>query len=301
MLKISFLNGPSSTAKSRTCYEKIPHKMPQIQSLRESPQNFKIDERRIKKIILTKMFTPMVSEISPVLSQLSHEFPPKVVASNNSRVSISIASNSAPNSWVAFDNHHSHGDIVDELDDAVAVTSSSFPAGRGNLIEISDENSPLGSSFVLNANANAHVHHCQTDMKESHTRNTTTCNGAATEACFTVQHKYAPIAPIFDRLHDCYKEKYLEGKKRRGEMSRRQRLHDLHRSGAMRKQVKKISAERGSEMYYRGMMHLLKKERRMAAQHAKVAGKEEPFETKLNLNQMYDYYIILKNLPAAEE
>ena len=69
----------------------------------------------------------------------------------------------------------------------------------------------------------------------------------------------------------------------------------------MHKQVKKISAERGLEVYYRGMMHLLKKERMLAAQHAKVARKDEPFETKLNLNQMYDYYIILKNLPAAEE
>ncbi len=49
---------------------------------------------------------------------------------------------------------------------------------------------------------------------------------------------------IFDRLHDCSREKHLEGKKRWEEMSRKQRLHDLYRSGAM----KKASAERGLEV-----------------------------------------------------
>ena len=109
------------------------------------------------------------------------------------------------------------------------------------------------------------------------------------------------IAPKYGKtINVVSKKKYLEGKKRREEIIRKQRLNALNRSGAMRKQVKKVSAERGSEVYYRGMMHLLKKERMLAAQHAKVAGKDEPFETKLNVRQMYDYYLILKNSPAEE-
>ena len=89
---------------------------------------------------------------------------------------------------------------------------------------------------------------------------------------------------VFERLYDQSKSKHAEGKKRRDEMTRRQHLNDLYRSGAMCKKVKKVSVERGSELYYRGMVHLLQKERLMASHHQ---GKE-PFKTKLNLHQIYD-------------
>ncbi len=89
---------------------------------------------------------------------------------------------------------------------------------------------------------------------------------------------------VFERLYDQSKSKHAEGKKRRDEMTRRQHLNDLYRSGAMCKKVKKVSVERGSELYYRGMVHLLQKERLMASLHQ---GKE-PFKTKLNLHQIYD-------------
>ena len=105
------------------------------------------------------------------------------------------------------------------------------------------------------------------------------------------------VPSVFDRLHNsASREKELEGKKRREELARRQHVNKLYRSGAMCKKVKKIPIERGSDMYYRGMIHLLKKERLMAAQHEG----EQPFQTKLNLQQIHDYCVILKNSPEDD-
>ena len=78
-----------------------------------------------------------------------------------------------------------------------------------------------------------YVRCCQPHMQESNTKNRITCKGTEKKS-----------TSIFDRLHDCSREKHLEGKKRWEEMSRKQRLHDLYRSGAM----KKASAERGLEV-----------------------------------------------------
>lgn len=110
-----------------------------------------------------------------------------------------------------------------------------------------------------------------------------------------VLKKPSATSSTFDRLYGSSKDKQADGRSRREEIRKKHELNELYRSGAMCKKVKKVSPERGSEVYYRGMMHLLKKER-MAAQSAFL---EEPYETRLNLPQVYRYYLSLKQLPSA--
>ena len=296
-------------------------------------------------MILTKAVTPVAPTTEAETSLLSRGLPRKVVASNDSGVSIirclqdklelldldmsrTLETSEDSGSFSRCSEQstlhdHDHFECTKEL---FAAEKTYFASRRESVEKPSrvlttqnkpfcdlvntldyvgllfhencgrDERKPSCSAVsLLNATTKrdrrpyAHVRHCQPNTKESNTKNRITCKGTEKKA-----------TSIFDRLHDCSREKHLEGKKRREEIIRKQRLNALNRSGAMRKQVKKVSAERGSEVYYRGMMHLLKKERMLAAQHAKVAGKDEPFETKLNVRQMYDYYLILKNSPAEE-
>jgi hypothetical protein len=299
----------------------------------------------MKTMILTKAVTPVAPTTEAETSLLSRGLPRKVVASNDSGVSIirclqdklelldldmsrTLETSEDSGSFSRCSEQstlhdHDHFECTKEL---FAAEKTYFASRRESVEKPSrvlttqnkpfcdlvntldyvgllfhencgrDERKPSCSAVsLLNATTKrdrrpyAHVRHCQPNTKESNTKNRITCKGTEKKA-----------TSIFDRLHDCSREKHLEGKKRREEIIRKQRLNALNRSGAMRKQVKKVSAERGSEVYYRGMMHLLKKERMLAAQHAKVAGKDEPFETKLNVRQMYDYYLILKNSPAEE-
>ncbi len=147
------------------------------------------------------------------------------------------------------------------------------------------------------------------DEKENEHEVSCQCDVTVEEGCFEKSGRKTAKAidilkkrsSVFERLHSPTKEKQMEGKKRRAELTEKQRINDLYRSGAMCKPVKKVTAERGSEVYYRGMIHILKKERAMAAQHALMTGKKEPFRTKLNLRQVYDYYTMLKKSPHEEE
>ena len=101
---------------------------------------------------------------------------------------------------------------------------------------------------------------------------------------------------IFERLHSSSNDKALEGKKRREEMAKKQRDHFLYRSGKKCKETGKVSAVRGSKVYYQGMMHVLKKE--LAA--LENARDNEGFETRLNLPQMYEYSKTLKKLSSED-
>ena len=298
----------------------------------------------MKKMILTKAITPVSPTTVAETSVLSRGLPHKVVASNDSGVSIirclqdklelldldmsrTLETSEDSGSFSRCSKQstlHDH-DHFECTKERVAAEKTHLASRRENVEKPSTELTTRNKPFCdvvntldyvglfhencgrderkpsctavgsLNATTKrgrrpyAHVRHCQPNMQESNTKNRITCKGTEKKA-----------TSIFDRLHDCSREKHLEGKKRREEIIRKQRLNALNRSGAMRKQVKKISAERGLEVYYRGMMHLLKKERMLAAQHAKVARKDEPFETKLNVHQLYDYYLIVEKSPAEE-
>eukprot|EP00558_Chaetoceros_sp_UNC1202_P003360 CAMPEP_0197246126 /NCGR_PEP_ID=MMETSP1429-20130617/10681_1 /TAXON_ID=49237 /ORGANISM="Chaetoceros sp., Strain UNC1202" /LENGTH=178 /DNA_ID=CAMNT_0042706731 /DNA_START=35 /DNA_END=571 /DNA_ORIENTATION=- len=98
--------------------------------------------------------------------------------------------------------------------------------------------------------------------------------------------------PVFDRLHHLSTQRQLEGKKRREEIVKKQAERAFNRSGARFQNEDKISLERGADVYYRGMMHLVQKERRIAR---KAQQQHESYRTRLNLAQMIEYYFIMND------
>ena len=240
-------------------------------------------------MILTKAVTPVAPTTEAETSLLSRGLPRKVVASNDSGVSIirclqdklelldldmsrTLETSEDSGSFSRCSKQstlhdHDHFECTKEL---FAAEKTYFASRRESVEKPSrvlttqnkpfcdlvntldyvgllfhencgrDERKPSCSAVsLLNATTKrdrrpyAHVRHCQPNTKESNTKNRITCKGTEKKA-----------TSIFDRLHDCSREKHLEGKKRWEEMSRKQRLHDLYRSGAM----KKASAERGLEV-----------------------------------------------------
>ena len=101
------------------------------------------------------------------------------------------------------------------------------------------------------------------------------------------RHKFATINPsIFQELHDCSKPKNSEGRKRREEIRNMSEERARKRNGAYRTHTM-ISAERGSRLYYVGMMHKVQMERRVAERALEL---DIQFETRMNLQQMVGYY-----------
>ena len=92
---------------------------------------------------------------------------------------------------------------------------------------------------------------------------------------------------VFDKLHECSKAKDVEGKKRREEIRRKLEERALWRSGEAYRTTEKISLDRANRIYYRGMMHLVEKERRMAQSAEKHNTR---YKTLLNEGQMVEYY-----------
>ncbi len=96
--------------------------------------------------------------------------------------------------------------------------------------------------------------------------------------------------PFYRRLYTKTSlKKQSEGKRRCEELRRKSVENKLKRNGEWNKNKKKISASRASELYYRGMMQKIRLES-MAARNKNGTH----FETKLDLNQMLEYYDILK-------
>ncbi len=94
--------------------------------------------------------------------------------------------------------------------------------------------------------------------------------------------------PIYERLNLYAIDKQLEGKRRREQLKKLSNKRKMARNGELVER-RKISASRGSEIYYRGMMHKLRRDGMSARSPDNTS-----FKTKLNLNQMLDYYEILK-------
>jgi len=95
---------------------------------------------------------------------------------------------------------------------------------------------------------------------------------------------------VFDKLHECSKAKDVEGKKRREEIRRTLEERALWRSGEAYRTTEKISLDRATRIYYRGMLHLVEKERRMVQSAEKHNTR---YKTLLNLGQMVEYYFAM--------
>ena len=105
-------------------------------------------------------------------------------------------------------------------------------------------------------------------------------------ATTTVDRKKADYNPdIFYQLHEDSSWKNKEGRERRESIRVKSEERALWRNGAYREK-RQISAERGTRLYYVGMMHKVHKERRVAEKAAKLGN---PHMTKLNLQQMIEY------------
>jgi len=94
-------------------------------------------------------------------------------------------------------------------------------------------------------------------------------------------------ADVFEQLHCCSQSKNAEGKKRREEIRRRSEERVRRRYGVPQRTSGTISSERGSRLYYEGMMYKAQVERRVAEKALEL---EIQFQTKLNLEQMVKYY-----------
>eukprot|EP00979_Chaetoceros_neogracilis_P018292 scaffold10568_cov139-Chaetoceros_neogracile.AAC.1 len=92
---------------------------------------------------------------------------------------------------------------------------------------------------------------------------------------------------VFEQLHCCSQSKNAEGKKRREEIRRRSEERARRRYGVPQRMSGTISSERGSRLYYEGMMYKAQVERRVAEKAMEL---EIQFQTKLNLQQMLEYY-----------
>ena len=102
---------------------------------------------------------------------------------------------------------------------------------------------------------------------------------------------------IFDRLHSDSMEKNEEGRVRREEVERKSIAYNRWRRGDDIRPARKISKEQGTKLYYYGMVHMVHMERKIA-EHAEEL--DIPFTTRLNLEQMINYYYEMEKISGLK-
>lgn len=102
---------------------------------------------------------------------------------------------------------------------------------------------------------------------------------------------------IFDRLHSESMEKNEEGRARREEIERKSIAYNRWRRGDDIRPARKISKEQGTKLYYYGMVHMVHMERKIAERAEEL---DIPFATRLNLEQMINYYYEMEKISGLK-